>query len=43
MPERAADKPRSGWEAAFRRMAAQGDDVLLDRRLPLPTQWGETE
>lgn len=26
-------RPREGWEAAFTRMAAQGDDRLLDEDL----------
>ena len=35
--------PRSGWEEAFRRMAGQADDALLDQRtLPL-TQWDGTD
>jgi antitoxin MazE len=38
---RSADRARAGWDAAFRRMTAQGDDTLLD---PLPaTQWDEDE
>jgi len=36
-------KPRSGWEEAFRRMAQQGDDALLDRESLSPTQWDRTE
>lgn len=40
---RAADKPRSGWEEAFRLMAQKGDDVLLDHESPVPTRWDETE
>ena len=27
---RAAERPRQGWEEAFRSMAAHGDDALLD-------------
>lgn len=27
---RAAERPREGWEEAFRSMAAHGDDALLD-------------
>jgi antitoxin MazE len=30
-----SDHPRTGWEAAFRAMAAAGDDQLLDT--PAPT------
>ena len=40
---RAAERPRSGWEEAFRRMAAQGDDALLDRGSLPSTRWDETE
>jgi len=36
-------RPRSGWEDAFRRMAQQGDDKLLNRESWLKTQWDETE
>lgn len=34
---RPARRPRQGWAEAFRRMAAQGDDRLLDQ--PTPTRW----
>ena len=40
---RPADKPRSGWEEAFRLIAEKGDDVLLDRESLAPTRWDETE
>ena len=40
---RAAERPRSGWEEAFRWMAAQGDDALLDRGSLPSTRWDETE
>jgi antitoxin MazE len=33
--------PRSGWEEAFRGMAARGDDQLRDEAPP--TQWDEDE
>ena len=36
-------KPRSGWEDAFRRMAQQGDDALLDRESWPQTRWDKTE
>lgn len=36
-------KPRSGWEDAFRLMAQQGDDVLLDRESLPQTRWDKTE
>lgn len=34
---------RSGWEDAFRRMAQQGDDVLLNRGGWPQTRWDRTE
>jgi len=40
---RSATKPRSGWEEAFRRMAVQGDDALLDRDSLTATKWDRTE
>jgi antitoxin MazE len=40
---RSATKPRSGWEEAFRRMAEQGDDTLLDRGSLASTKWDRTE
>ena len=33
--------PRAGWDEAFRRMAAAGDDKLLDPETL--TMWDETE
>jgi antitoxin MazE len=40
---RCADSPRAGWDAAFERMAAAGDDALLDAgRLPR-TKFDESE
>lgn len=40
---RPARKPRSGWEDAFRLMAEQGDDALLDRESLASTRWDRTE
>lgn len=40
---RPAVKPRSGWDEAFREMARQGDDALLDRKSLRPTRWDKTE
>ena len=40
---RSAVKPRSGWDDAFRRMAQEEDDALLDRDSVLPTRWDRTE
>jgi antitoxin MazE len=37
----AARKPRQGWEEHFTRMAALGDDKLLDE--PTPTQFDDEE
>ena len=39
---RATSHPRSGWVEQFERMAANGDDQLLDAE-PVPTEWEETE
>lgn len=36
---RTAERPRQGWEAAFRRMAAKGDDALVDPHVPAGTVW----
>lgn len=36
-------KPRQGWEKAFRRMAAAGDDALLDIASRTPSRWDRTE
>lgn len=38
---RSARRVREGWDEAFSRMAAMGDDALLDP--PLPTEWDQTE
>jgi len=40
---RSVDRPRSGWEDAFRHMAQQGDDMILNRDSWPKTQWDETE
>ena len=39
----AAQHPRSGWEDAFRAMAAQHDDALLDAEVLMPSAWDLTE
>jgi antitoxin MazE len=39
---RPARRPREGWDAAFRDMAARGDDALLDRDLS-SSKWDEEE
>jgi antitoxin MazE len=36
-----AGRPRSGWVAAFEKMAQRGDDALLDGDVHLPTRWEE--
>ena len=33
--------PRKGWSDAFRRMAENGDDALLDGEAPTLTDWDE--
>lgn len=38
----AAKKPRAGWDEAFRAMAENGDDQMIDGDAP-STQWDETE
>lgn len=41
---RAAARPRAGWDAAFARMAARGDDRLLDEEaVHMPTAWEREE
>ena len=35
--------PREGWSAAFREMAANGDDKLLDADVLPQTAWEKTE
>jgi len=40
---RAARRPRAGWEEACRRMAARGDDRLLDREKSSLTRWDAKE
>lgn len=37
------NQPRKGWETAFRDMARQGNDQLLDSDTPATTQWDEEE
>jgi antitoxin MazE len=38
---RAAKHPRAGWAEAFARVAARGDEFLLDP--PTSTEWDESE
>jgi antitoxin MazE len=40
---RCADSPRAGWDAAFARMAAAGDDALLDAGRHGRTAWDDAE
>ena len=40
---RSAEKPRSGWDEAFRRMAQEQDDALLDRDSLASTRWDRTD
>ena len=39
----APQRPRAGWEEAFREMAKRGDDKLLDAPLSSLTRWDEEE
>mgnify|MGYP001549311648 CR=1 FL=1 len=34
---------RKDWDAAFKKMAAEGDDQLLDPEISTPTDWDESE
>jgi antitoxin MazE len=36
-------RARDGWREAFRRMAANGDDALLDADAPALSSWDERE
>ena len=40
---RCADRPRAGWDEAFARMAAAGDDALLDAGRLGRTAWDDEE
>jgi hypothetical protein len=40
---RRVSEPRAGWADAFLRMAAAGDDVLLDEELLVASNWDEAE
>ena len=40
---RPARRPREGWEDDFRRLAAAGEDALLDRDSLPPTRWEKSE
>jgi antitoxin MazE len=40
---RSARQPRQNWESAFRAMAENGDDELLDKNLFAQTRWDEDE
>lgn len=40
---RSAERPREGWEEAFRLMAKNGDDRLLDGDLVTQSSWDEEE
>ena len=39
---RSLKEPRAGWAASFQKMAAAGDDALLDRDV-VSSQWDEAE
>jgi antitoxin MazE len=38
-----AHQPRAGWAAAFKKMAENGDDALLDLAAQGLTRWDEDE
>lgn len=40
---RPAERPRQGWDEAFRRMAEHGDDELLDGGLASRSAWDAAE
>jgi antitoxin MazE len=40
---RSVGHPRQGWAEAFRTMAEQGDDQLLDKGLGSQSSWDEAE
>jgi antitoxin MazE len=40
---RPAARPRQGWDEAFRAMAEQADDRLLDEDVSAHTTWDTTE
>lgn len=40
---RSAQRPRQGWEEAFRLMAKNGDDRLLDGDLVNQSSWDDEE
>lgn len=40
---RPAEKPRAIWAQAFKAMAKQGDDTLLDGEVPVATRWEKDE
>jgi antitoxin MazE len=40
---RPAERPRQGWDEAFRSMAEHADDQLLDEELTGQSRWDEDE
>jgi antitoxin MazE len=40
---RPVTRPRAGWDAAFQKMAENGDDVLIEGQQALTHSWDETE
>ena len=41
---RSAEAPRKNWDQAFREMAEEGDDQLLDKDVSeVASEWDETE
>ncbi|MFH5834236.1 AbrB/MazE/SpoVT family DNA-binding domain-containing protein [Halalkalibaculum sp. DA3122] len=41
---RSAEQTRKGWDNAFKKMAKEDDDQLIDKEeVELPSKWDETE
>lgn len=41
---RSAEQTRKGWDSAFKKMAEEQDDQLLDKEeVETPSKWDETE
>jgi len=40
---RPVEHPRTGWDDAFKEMAANGDDALLDADAPTGSTWDQEE
>ena len=40
---RPVKNPRADWEKSFKKMRLRGDDVLLDKRTELESDWDQEE